>query len=616
MRRRAAIALAFVAFVGSVALADVKLPAILGSNMVLQQGREISIWGTADAGEQVSVALGDAKQTTQAGDDGKWRVKLPPQKAGGPVEIIVAGKNTIKLANVLIGEVWVCSGQSNMAMSVRGSFNAKEEIAAAKYPRIRLFAVRRKTAPDGPQADCEGSWTECSPKTVPGFSAVGYYFGRKLRQELKVPVGLINSSWGGTPAESWTEASFLQGEVLTPILDRWQKVVENHPKALEAYKQKLSQWEQQAQKIRAAYQVKLKAWQAQQKALKAAPPKGKAASLKGKAAAPKAKGKTAAKLLPKPKQPRFPRRPRPPLGRNHPHYPSSLYNGMIHPLLLFPIQGAIWYQGESNAGRARQYRTLLPAMVKSWRKAWGDDGLDFYTVQLANFLGVVKEPPAPSDNWAELREAQVMTCSLPKTGLACIIDIGAGRDIHPKNKQDVGLRLALAALAQTYGRKIVYSGPMFDAMTVAGNAIRVKFKHVGGGLVAKPFTDPVTANGPPLATRFGFLPKRPRQPKGKAKAAAKAPPAPAQDVQQWLASLRPKSEVLGFAIAGEDKKFVWAEARIDGDTVVVTSPQVPKPVAVRYAFETNPICNLYNQAGLPAVPFRSDGWPGVTDGKR
>jgi sialate O-acetylesterase len=604
MRKRAIAVLALAVLLVSPAVADVKLPAILGSNMVLQQGRDLPIWGWADPGEQVTVTLGKAEAKTQADGDGNWQVTLPPQKAGGPVEIKVAGKNTVTLSNVLIGELWVCSGQSNMAMTVNRCYHAKEEAAGADLPKIRLFTVHRKTAQE-PQDDCKGAWQVCSPKTVPGFSAVGFFFGRKLQGELGVPVGLVNTSWGGTPAEAWTETSFLTGEVVQPLLDRWQKVADAYPEALKAYQKKLEQWKQDVQKLKAAHQAKIKQWQAETQAAKE------------KA---KAEG-TEVKPLPKPQQPKFPRRPRGPRGPHHPHAPSVLYNGMIHPLLPLPVQGAIWYQGESNAGRAYQYRTLFPQMIKSWRKAWGDEELEFYFVQLANFMKVRPTPPMPSDAWAELREAQIMTLSLPGTGMACIIDIGEARDIHPKNKQDVGVRLAHDALAKNYGKDVCVSGPTFDSMTVEGRAVRVKFTHLCGGLVAAPFRDPVQPKGPPLVKRFNIPLGEPKAAPAKAKAKGKAKPpvttpVPVEGADQPLVIPRPESQVYGFAIAGEDQKFVWAEARIDGDTVVVSSPEVENPVAVRYAFESNPICNLYNKAGLPAIPFRTDDWPGVTEKNR
>jgi len=637
----AAVVLAALAASPSV-LADVKLPAILGSNMVLQQNRELPLWGTADPGEAVTVTLGDAK-AADSGDSplrrsgppsgtqgpgpspggcrrqavadaqGKWLVKLPPQKAGGPVEITVAGKNTLKLANVLVGEVWVCSGQSNMAMVVASSANKDKEIAAAACPKIRLFTVDRKTALE-PQSDCKGAWVECDPKTVGGFSAVAYFFGRKLHQELQVPVGLVHTSWGGTPAEAWTERSFLHDPALASLHDRWKKVIEEYPKALEKHKQDVAKWEETVKRLQGEHQARMREWQEKVKAAKGQGPEAKA---------PEGKAAAGAALPPRPEAPKLPPKPREPQGPNSPHCPSSLYNAMIHPLLPFAAQGAIWYQGESNAGRAFQYRTLFPTMIKSWRKAWGDEDLDFYFVQLANFQRVVTTPPAPSADWAELREAQTMTLALPKTGQACIIDIGEANDIHPKNKQDAGLRLALSALAGTYGKAIPFVGPTFDSIAVEGGSIRVKFQHLEGGLVAKPFSDPVRPDGPRLAQRFA-LPLGEMKPapakagkagKQREPASAEPPATTAVPVEGAAAPLvvpRPKSEVYGFAIAGEDKKFVWAEAKIDGDTVVVSSDQVTAPVAVRYAWADNPECNLSNSTGIPASPFRTDEWPGIT----
>ncbi|MGB9624270.1 MAG: sialate O-acetylesterase [Phycisphaerae bacterium] len=475
------------------AAAAVKLPAVIGDNMVLQRDMKVPIWGTADPGEKVTVTIGDQKAATTAGADGRWMVRLDPLKAGGPFEMTVAGNNKITLKDILVGEVWVCSGQSNMAMTVKAAANAHEEISAAKYPDIRLFTVARKVAAT-PQSDTQGSWVRCSPETVGDFSAAAYYFGRHLYRELDVPIGLIHSSWGGTPAEAWTSRSTLEADpALKAIVDRWDEQIANARRAGNA-----------AENKRPA-------------ARGAKPPADLAAS---------------------------------------PGRPSSLYNGMIQPLIPYAIRGAIWYQGEANAGRAYQYRKLFPAMIQDWRKAWGQGDFPFLFVQLANFQPT---KPEPSDStWAELREAQTMTLSLPKTGMAVIIDIGEAKDIHPKNKQDVGKRLALAALAIAYGKDVAYSGPMYDSMKIEGDRIRLTFKHVDGGLVAKD---------------------------GKLK---------------------------GFAIAGADRKFVWAEAQIDGDTVVVHSDKVARPVAVRYAWADNPECNLYNKAGLPASPFRTDDWPGVT----
>jgi sialate O-acetylesterase len=494
--------------------ADVKLPTIIGDNMVLQRGKKVPIWGWATPGEEVMVGVSwtSMKWAVTANEDGKWMFKLIPPKTIGPHEMTISGKNEIKLKNIMVGEVWVCSGQSNMQWTVQNSANSKEEIAAANYPKIRLFYVTRKIAHE-PQSDCEGSWTECSPETIPGFSAVAYFFGRKLHKELNVPIGLIHTSWGGTPSEAWTRRGVLEAESeARPILERYDKVVANYPQIKQEYLQKVKEWEKAAEKARA-------------------------------------EGK------------RVPRRPRTPYGPENPHAPAGLYNAMIAPLIPYGISGAIWYQGESNAGRAYQYRKIFPAMIKNWRKDWGQGDFSFLFVQLANFM---ETKPEPGDSaWAELREAQLMTLDLPNTGMAVIIDIGEAKDIHPKNKQDVGKRLALWALAKNYRKNIVYSGPLFKNMNIDGNKAVLSFDHVGSGLMA--------GSG------------------GKLK---------------------------GFAIAGSDRKFVWADAKIEGDKVVVSSNKVSVPVAVRYAWADNPVCNLYNKEGLPASPFRTDSWPGVTAGNK
>ena len=537
--------------------ADVKLPAIIGSHMVLQQEAKLPIWGTADAGEKVTVSLCGRTASATADANGKWKVALTPQKAGGPFEMTVAGKNTLTLTNVLVGEVWVCSGQSNMAMSVHGSWNSKEEIAKANYPKIRLFGVGRKTS-DKPLDDVSGKWAECSPKTVGGFSASAYFFGRKLHKELNVPIGLINSSWGGTPAEAWTSLSSLQAiPEAKPMLDRWEKIVADYPAAMEKFK---------TTRLPKLKEALAKANQALKDAEQLPDPAARAKAV--------AKARREVWMTR--------RRMGGPTGPTNPHRPANLYNGMIAPLIPLAIQGAIWYQGESNAGRAYQYRTIFSAMIQDWRKQWSQPDQAFYWVQLANFRAVIPEPKG--SDWAELREAQSMALALPNTGEAVIIDIGEARDIHPKNKQDVGLRLALSALGVTYRKKLCYSGPVYASHAVEGAKVRVTLKHVCGGVVVKPFADPVTPDGPSLEKRFGV------------------------DV----AGMRPTSQVLGFQIAGADQKFVWAEAAIDGESIVVSSPKVAAPVAVRYAWENNPICNLYNKTGLPASPFRTDQWPGVT----
>jgi len=493
--------------------AEVRLPAIIGDNMVLQRGKKVPIWGWAQPGEEVMVGVSwtSMRWAITANEEGKWIFKMNPPKTSGPHEMSISGKNLIKIKNIMVGEVWVCSGQSNMQWTVRNSANAEEEIAAAKHPNIRLFTVTRKIA-HTPQTDCEGSWSECSPETIPNFSAVAYYFGRELHKELNVPIGLIHTSWGGTPSEAWTRREVLESlSEAKPILERYDDVVARYPQIKQEYERKVEEWKEAAEKA-------------------------------------KAEGKKA------------PGRPRLPYGPEHPHSPAGLYNAMIAPLIPYGIQGAIWYQGESNASRAYQYRKIFPAMIMNWRKDWGQGDFSFLFVQLANFREV-KPEPVESD-WAELREAQLMTLDLPNTGMAVIIDIGEADDIHPKNKQDVGKRLALWALAKDYGKNIVYSGPLFKRMNVEDGKAILSFDHVGGGLV-----------------------------------------------------VRDGGELKGFAIAGADRKFVWADAKIEGDKVVVSSDEVSEPVAVRYAWADNPVCNLYNAEGLPASPFRTDSWPGVTAGK-
>lgn len=450
----------------NVGRADVRLPSVLGDHVVLQRDIPLPIWGTADPHEDVTVTLAEKTFSTRADEQGHWRLFLEPSPMGGPYELLVQGKNTVVLRDVLVGEVWVCSGQSNMQWPVEWSLNASEEIARADYPAIRLFTVP-PTIAEKPLLDAGGTWRKCSPQSVASFSAVGYFFGRALHRELGVPVGLINASWGGTTAEAWTSLSALRTNPdFAPILSRVH-------------------------------------------------------------------------------------------ADDDPNKPSVLFNGMICPLLPLGIRGVIWYQGESNVGRAYQYRTLFPTLIADWRRAWGQGDFPFLFVQLANF-GEPQTLPGDSD-WAELREAQLMALSVPKTAMASAIDLGEAFDIHPKNKQDVGERLALCALATVFGRDGEYSGPLYAGMSLEGNAIRLRFEHVDGGLVAK------------------------------------------------------GSETLeGFAVAGADRRWFWADARIEGETVMVSSAFVSHPVAVRYGWHHNPKGNLYNRVGLPASPFRTDDWDGVT----
>jgi len=496
--------------------AALSMPPIFGDGMVLQYGSYAPIWGSATPNKRVRLSIGDFRKSTRADDAGHWQIDVPTTnvRPGGPHVLQVKSKgDRLIFSDVLFGEVWVCSGQSNMQWAMTQARDPETEIAAANHPNIRLFYVKR-TVSGTPLNDVpvQAAWSACTPESVKGFSAVAYYFGRRLHTvNPEIPVGLIHTSWGGTPAESWTSMGKMKSiPDLDPILKRWDGILANYPEAKAKYDKQVGTWKVTSDKA-------------------------------------KADGKPA------------PRRPRAPMGPDHPHRVSSLYNAMIHPLLPYGIRGAIWYQGESNAGRAHQYRTLFPAMITDWREQWDRGDFPFFFVQLANFRAV-DSLPVESD-WAELREAQSMTLDLPNTGQAVIIDIGEANDIHPKNKQDVGARLAQSAFKVAYDMDVADSGPVYSSMRKDGNAIRVSFDHVHGGLAVS------------------------------------------------------GTALYGFSIAGEDKQFHWAQARIDGDEVVVSSADEPNPVAVRYGWANNPICNLYNVDGLPTSPFRTDEWPGVTVGK-
>ncbi|MBI1390101.1 MAG: sialate O-acetylesterase [bacterium] len=493
--------------------ANVKLNALFNDNAVLQRGEAIPVWGWADPGEKITVQIDRQKASTKADQDGKWMVKLKSMKEGGPYELKVAGNNEITLKNIMIGEVWVCSGQSNMQWRVGDVNNAEYEVAHAWYPNIRLFYVPRVAA-GAPQDNVNASWDVCSPDTIPNFSAVAYFFGRELNERLNVPIGLIHTSWGGTPAESWTSEEFLSGN---PELE--------HYTANE--REQLAKVDQ----TYADFQKKFADWVE----------RAKAAEAHGEVV-PEAPGV-------------------PGDYRRNPWRPTSLYNAMIAPLIPCAFRGAIWYQGESNADRAIEYRTLFPEMIKSWRANWDQGDFPFYFVQLANFNA--------NGKWPELREAQTMTLSLPHTGMAVIIDIGDPYDIHPRNKQEVGRRLALNALAQDYGYDLEYSGPMYKSMSKDGSSIVLSFDHAESGLVAGPRMDEAYVR---RASRNGGG----------------------------------DGVLRGFEIAGSDGAYHPANAEIKDGKVVVSSPEVSDPVNARYAWKDNPDeANLYNRAGLPASPFRT-----------
>jgi sialate O-acetylesterase len=484
--------------------AQARLHPLFQDHMVLQRDQQVPVWGEAAPGEQVTVEFAGQKLTTKAGADGRWSVALAPLKVGKPRRLVVTASNRLVLEDVLVGEVWLCSGQSNMAWPLPRARNAKAEIAAASHPQIRLFQVPRlvsKVPVDRPKG---GTWRVCSPEHARSFSAVAYFFGRHLHQQLDVPIGLVQSAVGGTPAEAWTSSKGLDDPEFASIRARWQKADADFPR----------------------FQQKLKAWQE--------------AAAKAKQAGEKP-----------------PPRPR---GTNpmRTHRASGLYNGMIAPLLPFAIRGAIWYQGEANVGRAYQYRKLFPAMIRDWRRAFAQPDLPFFWVQLAPFRYGRHDRRACAELW----EAQSMALSLPHTGMAVALDLGNPRNIHPANKQDVGRRLGLCAEALVYGRDVQYSGPVFAKLRVDGGKAVLLFDQVGKGLMAKDGT------------------------------------------------------LEGFQVAGKDKTFHPGTAVVHGDTVVVTSDAVARPLAVRYAWHDTATASLYNKDGLPASPFRTDDWPGVTVGKR
>jgi sialate O-acetylesterase len=459
-----------VAFSGGAASADVTLADLFGDHMVLQSAQSCPVWGTAEPGERISVHCSGQSASAVTDADGRWRVDLPPLTASDdPVELVVEGAERIVVSDVLIGEVWLCSGQSNMVWRNESSARAEQELAAADFPGLRMFTFARTQA-DEPVRECHGEWKVCSPETAGKFSAVAYHFGRELHETLERPVGLVVSAWGGTVAEAWTRRGALE------------EVAELSYMASEGN------------------------------------------------------------------------------GRKGQNRPGVLYNGMIRPLIPFSFAGAIWYQGEANVSRAWEYRTLFPTMIRNWRADWGSE-LPFYFVQLAPYRYHKNGRVAP-EACAELREAQAMALALPRTGMAVTMDIGNPADIHPRNKRDVGRRLALWALARDYGRDLECSGPVFRSLSVEGDSIRLTFEHAVG-----------------LRTRDGEAPGV-------------------------------------FEVAGMDRAFHPARARIDSEEIEVRSAEVALPVAVRYGWRDDAQPNLENGAGLPASPFRTDDWPASTGGRQ
>lgn len=506
---------------------NVRLPQLFTDNMMLQREKPIPVWGWAEPGEAVTVTLAGAHVQATADADGTWQVQLPAMKEGEGLELTVAGKNALTLKNLILGDIWVCSGQSNMEMSV-GSCNSPDDTKSADFPRIRRFKVNHtpsgRAEADFPRTAGHGPWQVCTPQTVNGFTAAGYFFAREVYQQTGVPIGLVDDNWGGTAIEAWLAPSTL-GAV--PEL---AKLKDGYDAQIDAYRKQMP--------------VQINAAEAWVKQARAALEAGKDV----------------------PPMPDLVRHPIWAPGDGVKAY--SLFNGMISPVLRLPIKGALWYQGEANGSDDDIYYHKMRALIGGWRTLWNQPELPFYFVQLANWLQP-NDVPAGGDGWAKIRCAQTRAMlNIPHTGMATIIEIGDANDIHPKNKQDVGMRLALWALKNEYGKQgIVTSGPIYKGMTVEGAKIRLAFDYIGAGLM--------------VGKKVGRTP----------------------------AVEDPAGKLARFAIAGEDKKWVWADAVIDGNTVVVSNPQVPNPVAVRYAFSMNPTgANLYNKDGLPASPFRTDSW--------
>ncbi len=655
----------------------IRMGCLFKDHMVVQQGTKLPVWGWAEPGGDVSIMLAGRKEQTTAHRDGSWLVRLKPVEVGGPLALVVTtATDTVTINDVLAGEVWICSGQSNMEWPVELAANAEEEIAAANWPGIRMFTVEHATS--AAQLDtCHGSWWHAESTHVGHFSAVGYYFGRALGQALSSPVGLIHTSWGGSTAEAWAmESTIRSDKELAPILVRTRESRRTLARERAEYAKLLTRWEKRVSVVRDAYgrlpsrhtdSVNLGA-QRQWAALEMDDASWDEIALPGRweqtgsldidgavwfrkqidipedwqgkdlmltlgalddfditywngvevgrtgeetpkywqaprrytvpASAVRTGramiavrifdrwggggfGGTAEQMMVQPvdssghtpvalagpwkylvERELPPLMPPPAPAGVRPHCePGALFNAMLHPLVPYAVRGAIWYQGESNAGRAYQYRTLLPAMIADWRSAWKRDDLPFGVVQLANF-GKSDSTPSAS-TWAELREAQMMTAKADThTGLVTAIDIGEADDIHPKNKQEVGRRLSLWALASLYGRDTAFSGPVYSSMKIKDNKAILSFEHTDGGLVVE------------------------------------------------------GDSLMGFSIAGPDSQFVWARAKVRGEQVVVWSDEVDEPVAVRYAWANNPVCNLYNGVGLPALPLRTDSWPGATFGKK
>jgi sialate O-acetylesterase len=645
--------------------AELRLPSIFSDHLVLQCDKAVPLWGWADAAEEIVVEFAGQSQRTTTSEDGKWMVKLEALEASADSrELVVKSlsrNRSLKVADVLVGEVWAGGGQSNMEFDLKAIASAAAEIEASTNPSLRQFHVLKNPSADAPVDDVQGYWTVARPGTTEDFIAAGYYFAKSIQRELKKPVGLIKVCWGGSKVEPWISpgslasvpelasgaknmnamsernktafrewlkrtqredrtlsdvSRFLSGPVSTD--DGWVAVKDSGPVSDPSLPKFGAFWFRKEVSLSArqtgAAQVLqfgptaqfdqvywngtligarsvdnftglisvrhylipptlLKEGVNQLAVRLFAPAEPPGFSWFPSVGTTKMLGGWMAKAeYALPPLDAAGKKAVPPLTGQH-VLPGRLFNGMVHPMLPYAIRGALWYQGESNTGHANLYRTAFPLLIQDWRQHWQQGDLPFYFCQLANYRPKTNQPG--ESVWAELREAQAKTLSVPNTGMAVLIDTGESEDIHPQSKQVAGERLAQIALAKTYGREVVHSGPVDTAMKIEGSAIRLRFDHLGGGLVAKE-----------VPATYDVMRK-----------AGKTAP---------LVRNSPHSQLEGFAICGANKHWVWAEAKIEGDTVLVSSKQVPSPIAVRYAWADNPTCNLYNAAGLPAAPFRTD----------
>ena len=534
--------------------AAVRLSSVISDHMLLQRNVPVTIWGWAEAGESVTVAFAGQVKSATAGVDGKWSVQLESLQASADSrELVVTGRSSaVKVNDVLVGDVWLAGGQSNMGVPVGSSHNAAETLPKAQDPLLRYFRVATKTAAE-PQTDCAGKWEVATPETVKGFSGVAYFFARDVRKSQNCPVAIMQSSWGGTDIETWISLDGLkQNPAQAKTLERWNKAaadyekIKDNPNLVPEYQKELKQWQTE---VAPAYNAILKKYNEEK-------------------AAGKAVGAKPQPVRPEPTNPDPMGMPSP---SRRPSTPTVNFNGMIAPLVPYGIRGAIWYQGENNGARGLEYRELFPRLIGDWRNQWSKNGFaagsefPFLFVQLP--CNGADSLPVADKGWPWLREAQLLTLKVPHTGMAITIDVGNPNDVHPADKVDVGQRLALAARKLVYGENVVGSGPLFQDFKVEGGKIRLRFTETGGGLT--PGQQPWCAPG----------------------------------VKPF-----PADKVIGFFVAGEDKKWVEAEAQIEGASVVVSNSSVAMPVAVRYGWANSPRCNLYNKEGLPASPFRTDSW--------